>query len=41
MQWISGNEVAWISHKKGSKAKDFGQGVSDKELSIVYKQTRN
>lgn len=37
----SGNEVAWISHKKGSKAKDFGQwgGVSDKELSIVYKHS--
>ncbi len=35
----SGNEVAWISHKKGSKAKDFGQwgGVSDRELAIVYK----
>jgi hypothetical protein len=36
----NGNEVAWISHKKGSKATDFGQwgGVSDKELSVVYKR---
>ena len=34
----SGNEVAWLSHKKGSKAKDFGQwgGMSDREMKIVY-----
>jgi hypothetical protein len=34
----SGNEVAWISHKKGSKARDFGQwgGMSDREMKIVY-----
>lgn len=34
----SGNEVAWISHKAGSKAKDFGQwgGMSDRELKNVY-----
>ena len=34
----SGNEVAWISHKKGSKAKDFGQwgGMSDREMKAVY-----
>ena len=34
----SGNAVAWVSHKKGSQAKDFGQwgGVSDKELAVVY-----
>ena len=39
----SGNEVAWISHKKGSKAKDFGQwgGVSDRELAVVYKRIPN
>lgn len=31
--------VAWISHKKGSSAKDFGQwgGISDRELARVYK----
>ena len=35
----SGNEVAWLSHKKGSKAKDFGQwgGMSDREMKAVYK----
>jgi len=34
----SGNEVAWISHKKGSRAKDFGQwgGMSDREMKAVY-----
>jgi hypothetical protein len=34
----SGNEVAWISHKKGSKARDFGQwgGMSDREMKAVY-----
>lgn len=34
----SGNEVAWLSHKKGSKAKDFGQwgGMSDREMKVVY-----
>lgn len=34
----NGNEVAWISHKKGSRASDFGQwgGMSDKEMSQVY-----
>ena len=33
-----GNEVAWVSHKKGSKAKDFGQwgGMSDREMKVVY-----
>ena len=33
-----GNEVAWISHKKGSKARDFGQwgGMSDREMKAVY-----
>lgn len=33
-----GNEVAWLSHKKGSKAKDFGQwgGMSDREMKVVY-----
>ncbi len=36
----NGDEVAWISHKKGSKAKDFGQwgGVSDRELAVVYER---
>ena len=34
----NGNAVAWISHKKGSKAKDFGQwgGMSDREMKQVY-----
>lgn len=34
----NGNEVAWISHKKGSKARDFGQwgGMSDREMKHVY-----
>lgn len=34
----SGNEVAWLSHKVGSKAKDFGQwgGMSDREMKAVY-----
>ena len=34
----NGNEVAWLSHKKGSKAKDFGQwgGMSDREMKVVY-----
>ena len=34
----SGNEVAWLSHKKGSKARDFGQwgGMSDREMKVVY-----
>lgn len=34
----TGNEVAWLSHKKGSKAKDFGQwgGMSDREMKVVY-----
>lgn len=33
-----GNEVAWVSHKKGSKARDFGQwgGMSDREMKAVY-----
>lgn len=36
----SGNEVAWISHKKGSRAKDFGQwgGMSDREMKTVYER---
>ena len=34
----NGNAVAWISHKKGSKATDFGQwgGMSDREMKQVY-----
>lgn len=34
----SGKEVAWVSHKKGSKATDFGQwgGMSDREMKVVY-----
>lgn len=33
-----GNEVAWVSHKKGSRANDFGQwgGMSDREMKAVY-----
>lgn len=36
----AGNEVAWISHKKGSRAKDFGQwgGMSDREMKTVYQR---
>lgn len=36
----AGQEVAWISHKKGSSAKDFGQwgGCSESELASVYQK---
>ena len=36
----SGNAVAWVSHKKGSRAKDFGQwgGMSDREMKTVYER---